>query len=154
MSLPVKLRDVAHEMQESGEFVTCYINVATGELVALSEEAIDLVDEEDTDGLKQSQLDEIRLASKVLESEDFFELPKSSEIDHASLVEDFARSLAEDDRKQRLLDAASGRAAMSRLKHLIDHLDLHDAWLDFRNAAFEEAAAAFLEGREVPYTRD
>lgn len=62
MSLPVKLRDVAQEMQISGDLLTCYINVKTGELVSLSEETMRYVDEEDTEWMHPWQLDEVVVA--------------------------------------------------------------------------------------------
>ena len=154
MPLPVKLRDVAQEMQVSGEFQSCYINLKTGELVSLSEETMLYVDEEDTDEMHQWQLDEIRMASKVLESEDYVELPKSTEVDNWSLMEAFALSRPNETHREQILEAIEGRGAFRRFKHLLDRIDLRDEWFTFRDQAFEHAAADFLELREVPHTPD
>ncbi|MCC5870871.1 MAG: hypothetical protein JJU22_00590 [Gammaproteobacteria bacterium] len=154
MSLPVKLRDVAQEMQISGDFLTCYINVKTGELVSLSEETMRYVDEEDTEWMHQWQLDEVVVARKVLESDDYIELPESGEVDNWSLMEAFALARPNAALREQILEAIDGRGAFRRFKDLVDHIDLLDQWYAFRDAAFEEAAAEFLEFHEVPYTRD
>lgn len=91
---------------------------------------------------------------KVLESDDYIELPESGEVDTWSLMEAFALARPNAALRDQILEAIDGRGAFRRFKDLVDHIDLLDQWYAFRDAAFEEAAAEFLEFHEVPSTRD
>jgi hypothetical protein len=62
--------------------------------------------------------------------------------------------VADDDQRDELLDAIRGRGAFRRFKDAIHRFGIADEWYRFREEAFEEIAADFLEVNGIKFRRD
>jgi len=86
-------------------------------------------------------------------SEDFIPLPSKFDIHEWSIMEGFARSVADGDVSDELEAALRGCGAFGRFKDTLRRRGMTDAWYRFRDVALEAIAVDFLEEHEIPYQR-
>ena len=155
MAVIVSLSDVIEQMDLMTDEATAYINRKTGELIALTDEELALVEDPDeTADAPQWQKDLLPKAREVLASEDFIPLPSKFEIHEWSIMERFARSLTDVAVSDELDAALHGRGAFRRFKDTVQRLGIADEWYRFRDAALEEIAVEFLETHGIAYNRE
>ena len=155
MAAMVSLRDVIEEMDMSSDEATAYINRKTGEVVTLTDEMVAL--SEDPDKAEQAaewQKDLLPKAREVAASEDFIPLPGKFEIHEWSIMERFARSLADAAVSEELEAAVHGRGAFRRFKDIVHRIGIADEWYRFRDSALEEIAVEFLEAQGIAFQRE
>ena len=155
MAAIVSLRDVIDEMEMMSDEATSYINRKTGELFTVTDEMFSLA--EDPDEAADAPEWEKELLPKVREvtaSEDFIPLPGKFEIHEWSIMERFARSVADDDVRDELETALHGRGAFGRFKDALHRRGIADAWYRYRDAALEEIAVEFLEAHGIEFRRE
>ena len=155
MAAIVTLRDVIEEMEMSSDEATSYINRNTGELITVTDEMFSLAEdpdeEEDAPEWEKELLPKVR---EVAASEDFIPLPSKSDIHEWSIMERFARSVADGDVRDELEAALHGRGAFGRFKEALHRRAIADAWYRYRDAALEEIAIDFLEAHGIEFRRE
>lgn len=97
--------------------------------------------------------DEIVEALKILESDEYLELPAKSEIHEWNIMRQFCNSIEDARLRRSLLDAIHGAGAFGLFRHLIDEHDITEDWYAFRQSALESIAVGWLEANKIPYTR-
>jgi hypothetical protein len=143
VTLPVKLQDVAAELDMVGPEMLGYINRKTGELVTLR------------NGDFSSSLDweeeEAELAQAVEETDDFIPLPDQFDIHEYSIMERFCYSVEDERIQNALLRAKNGRGAFRSFKDRIAEEGVRDDWFAFKERALKKIAADFLELEKIPF---
>ena len=96
MDAVVSLKDVVDAMDLPNSEWISYLNPKTGEIVTVTDEDRQLVEDEDLDeqDLPEWQRESVSKAREALESDDFLPLPGKFEIHEWSIMERFSASLA------------------------------------------------------------
>jgi hypothetical protein len=90
----------------------------------------------------------------VLASEDFLPLPSKFDINEYRIVERFCHEVADSKIRDDLLRSIRGKGAFGRFRTLAQHCGLVDEWHGFRDRAFEDIGADWLEANGFGYTRE
>ena len=153
MDAVVSLKDVVDAMDLPNSEWISYLNPKTGEIVTVTEEDRQLVEEEDLDeqDLPEWQRASVSKAREALESDDFLPLPGKFEIHEWSIMERFSASQASEARQGELLDAIHGAGAFRSFRSAIRQLGIEDDWFSFRQSAFEEIAKDWLGSHHISY---
>ncbi len=133
----VFIEDIADKLEETMEHWEQYLNTATGEFVALSDGAYIETDEE--------------LAEKIDSSCDFVRLPNQFDIREYDIMENFADTTANAQKRERLFHALNGRKPFRHFKDTLDDTGLADAYFSFRALAYLEIAKAWCDENDIPY---
>ena len=145
MSVIVSLADVVSEMVEINDRHTAFLNRRTGEVVCLTEQQRDVLDNGHAASEGEQELKGLVAAGDLLE------LPTRFENHEYSIVERFCESVRDPDRKDELLQAIRGRRAFRDFHKLVHRLDLDSAWTGFRERAFREIAIHWLKEHGIAY---
>ena len=162
MTVRVNLQDVVEQLDMLTDESTAYLNKRTGELYWLTEEELlgsagDLEDDDDEDDLVDLpdwQREATLKAKEVTESDDWLELPGKFEIHEYNLMEEFCRSIEDDELSKRLLQQIRGSGAFRRFRGAIAVVGLEEAWYQFRASALERIAVEWLEEHQIAYSRE
>lgn len=153
--MKVKLGDVVDALEMQADEMSTYLNKRTGEVVPTTSEDMSAVEEEeDLDDYPEWQQETILKAKEILESEDWIALPSKFDIDEYAIMEEFCRSVADQETSDRLLSCIRGKGAFGRFRGAVDVLDLRQEWFDFRATELERIAVEWLEVNEIEYTRE
>ena len=127
---PVSLQAVVDEMDMIGDEMTAYINKKTGELFTVSDEEARIIEEgdEDDEFIPDWQKEILPKVREVLESDDFVALPDKFEIHEYSIMEDFSRSVENEELQEELLYAIRGRGAFRCFKDMIHRRGVQEDW--------------------------
>ena len=94
----------------------------------------------------------VQEAGKVLDSEDYIELPSQFDIHEYKIMEDFCYDVEDEDFSAELLNRIRGRGAFRKFKDAIRQRGITDDWYAFRKVAFKRIAIDWLEDNDIPYT--
>jgi hypothetical protein len=153
MGVVVSLKAVVEAMDFQSDDLTNYLNRRTGEIVAMTGEDRHLAenDELDVAGLPAWQRESVLKAREVLDSGDFVPLPDKFEIHEWAIMERFAISQTARSTRTELINAIHGRGAYRMFKDTVRRLGIEEAWLAFRETAFEDIAKDWLEENDISY---
>ena len=147
---PVSLQEVAEHLLMMCDGLAVYISTKTGEIMEVSEDLEMMAgnkDEWQPDWAKEL-IPEIR---RVLESDDFIQLPDQYEIDDYSIMRDFCERWPEEALQNKLLRTIRGSGAFRRFKNLVMNRGIEQDWYQFQGSALKIVARRFLEQEGIPY---
>lgn len=133
----VYIEDMADKLEETMEYWEQYLNIVTGEFVALSDGTYIETDEE--------------LAEKIDNSSDFIRLPNHYDIHEYNFMENFADTIENAQKRERLFRALNGRRPFRHFKDTLDYTGLTDKYYSFRALAYLEIAKAWCDENGIPY---
>ena len=133
----VFLEDIADKLEETMENWEQYLNMVTGEIVALSDGAYIERDEE--------------LAEEIDNSCDYVRLPNQYDIHEYNIMEDFAEAVSDDRKREQLFRALNGRKPFRHFKDTLNDIGLDQAYYAFRSQAYVRIAREWCEGHDIPY---
>ena len=153
MNVVVSLKDVVDAMDLPNNEWTSYLNPKTGEIVTVTDEDRQLVEDEDLDEheLPDWQRESLPKVRAALESGDFLALPDKFEIHEWAIMERFSNSQARAARRDELLDAIHGAGAFRSFRSAVRRLGIEDDWFRFRQTAFEDVAKDWLEAHDISF---
>ena len=155
MPLPVSLKAVVDELEMLIDESHAYLNKLTGEIVTLGDEESRAAEEgDDIDDYPEWQQEEIKVAAKVLGSDDYLRLPDKFEIHDYEIMQRFCWSIEDDDVSHEFAASIRGSGAFRRFEEALHRHGMSDHWHRFHHAALEEIAIRWLEAEEIPYIRD
>ena len=156
MLLTVKLNDVVEAIDRAMEEQVHFLDRRTGEIILLTSEELTAAEDDDPiSDYPDWQRDSILKAREVLSNpESFSQLPDQFDIHEYQLMEEFC--LAFEDRRvgQELLRLIKGSGAFRRFKNAIHEMSVENAWCEFKRNELEKMAIAWLEEKEISYSRD
>ena len=153
MNVVVSLKNVVDAMDLPNNEWTSYLNPKTGEIVTVTDEDRQLVEDEDLDEheLPDWQRESLPKVRAALESGDFLALPDKFEIHEWAIMERFSNSQARAARRDELLDAIHGAGAFRSFRSAVRRLGIEDDWFRFRQTAFEDVAKDWLEAHDISF---
>ncbi len=155
MPIPVRLSEVASEMDVLNEGWTVYLNRRTGEMVTVTPEDEELLEDPSAlEDVPEWQVEQLPRTRQAVESEDYLPLPDKFEIHEWSIMERFARSVDNEEHRDMLDRAIHGRRAFRRFRDTASDLELLEDWYRFRDRALKEIARVWLDSHEIPFQED
>ena len=133
----VFLEDIADKLDETMDCWEQYLNTATGEVVSLSDGSYIETDEE--------------LADEIECSDDYVRLPNQHDIHEYNIMEDFAESCSDAEKRAILFRALNGRKPFRHFKDTLNYSGLDEAYYAFRFLAYIKIAREWCEENEIPY---
>lgn len=133
------IEDIVEKLEETMEHWEQYLNVATGEFVALSDGAYFETDEE--------------LAEEIESSSDYVRLPNQYDIREYNIMNDFADATTDVRKRERLFRALNGRKPFRHFKDTLNYTGLEEAYYAFRSLAFLGIAKEWCEENDIPYKK-
>jgi hypothetical protein len=128
MGVVVLLKDVVDAMVLPNNDWTSYLNPKTGEIVTVTDEDRQLVEDHDLDeqDLPEWQRESLPKIRAALESEDFVALPDKFEIHEWAIMERFSSGQVCEARRDQLLDAIHGAGAFRSFRSAIRRLGIEE----------------------------
>ena len=153
MAVTVKLTDIIEGLAFQSDDGSSHLNTMTGEVVYITEEELRAAEEEaPLEDFPAWQHDAIRIASEMLETDNYLPLPTKFDIHEYRIMERFCYSVDDDDMRDDLCNAIRGRGAFRRFKDTIHAYGIADDWYTYRDDALREIAIAWCEEHGIQYT--
>lgn len=151
MATVISLREVIEAMEAANEECASYLDPETGEIITVTEEERELVEEESLEDVPEWQREMLPKIRAALESDRFLELPDRFDIHEWSIMDEFSRAQGNERIRQELADAIHGAGAFRIFRSAIRRLGLEKSWHQFRDEAVAEIARNWLEEHKLPY---
>lgn len=146
--IKVKLVDVIEAIEFHADEMQSFINLKTGEICSITDEAIRIV-ENDTDH-PEWQKNDIEIAKNYLQNpDDYLLLPSQHDADEYQIMEDFANTLNDEKITGQLLITLQGQGAFRRFKDSVKLFGVIDEWYKFRDERYKQFAIQWCEDNEV-----
>ena len=154
MVVVVSLRDVVDEMDVMNDEFHAYLNKETGELVTITDEEINAIENDDDWGeYPEWQQEELAKAKKILDTSDYLPLPSKFDIHEYAIMERFCYSVEDPKLSDELSYQIRGSGAFRRFKDAIHRYGVEDDWYRFRDKAFQEIAIEWLESNGIAFSK-
>jgi hypothetical protein len=155
MTISCNLDDIVDALQFQSEIHKYYLDTNTGEVIMLSDEEFNAVeDDEPIENYPEWHRELITLARLVLEDKlgRFVPLPTSFDIHEYSIMERFSRKYPDIGISQELCELIQGRGAFRRFKDAIHEYGIQDEWYKYKDAALVDIAKEWCEDHGIKYT--
>ncbi len=155
MMIRCKLEDIVDALGFQSEIHSYFLDTNTGEVIMLSDEEFDAVEENvPIERFPEWHRELITLARLVLEDRlgRFVPLPTSFDIHEYSIMERFSREYADIGISQELCELIQGRGAFRRFKDAIHEYGIQDEWYKYKEAALVDIAKDWCEEHGIKYT--
>ena len=155
MAKPVKLDEIIDAIDcQSGEQQS-YFNKKRGEVVTVSNEEFDAVEENlSIEEYPDWQKEQIKIAKEILETDDYIALPDAFEIDEYRMMEQFCLSLEDEKLRDTMYYSIKGRGAFRRFKDNIHRYAVADEWYKYREEAVKEIAIEWCQDHNITFIDD
>ncbi len=151
----VKLSDIIDGIELQPDDGSSYLNKLTGEVVTITEEEYNAVEDEDErDDYPEWQLKAIETAKKVFNDETgetYIQLPTKFDIHEYSIMERFCLTINDNKISESLYYAIKGRGAFGRFKNAIHRHGVADDWYKYRDDYLKEIAKDWCEENGINY---
>ena len=152
--MSVSLRAFVDEMDVFSDEHHAYINKITGELVTLSNEEINAIEDgDDWAHYPVWQQELLQTAQRVMESNDFIELPSKHEIHEYRIIEAFCDILP-DRLQNEFFSCIRGSGAFRCFKAALYRHGIEQNWFAFRRDALKDIAKQWCKDNEIQFIDD
>ena len=149
MATTVSVKEVVDALDTTPDEMSSYVNRATGAVVTVSQEDLLLAEDDSGADMPDWQREVVAEAKRILESDDWLELPTKSDIHEWKIMDDFGASLAAESQRTAIADAIHGSGAFRNFKSTIRRLGLEAAWFAYKTAALEAIARDWLRRNDL-----
>ncbi len=155
MQFKVKLSEIVNEMDFVGE-ESGYLNKITGQIVMINDEDLRMAeDDEPSEDMPDWQQEIIKATRDFLEhQDDFLPLPNREDIHEYNIMQEFCRSMPNEQMASNFLRAIQGSGAFRRFKNCASEFGIIDEWYRYRDRAFKNIAVQWCEDKKVDYIDD
>jgi hypothetical protein len=133
----VRLADVADKLEEVTDHWEQFLNIRSGEFVALADGVY--VDKDEA------------LANEIDCSDDYVRLPNQYDINEFKIMVSFTDTLDNSDRRELLIRALRGKKPFRTFKDTLNYTGLAKDYYAHRSQALLDIAKAWLENNEISY---
>jgi hypothetical protein len=147
----ISLSEVIEAIELQTDESASYLNPDTGEIVYVTDEMRDVVEEDKTDDIPQWMRKDIPRVREALESDRCLRLPSKFDVHEWAIMDEFSRGQESDRVREELMDAIHGAGAFRMFRSTIRRLGIEKAWYQFGDQAIEEIAREWLEDNNLPY---
>jgi hypothetical protein len=133
----VRLADVADKLEEVTDHWEQFLNIRSGEFVALADGVY--VDKDEA------------LANEIDCSDDYVRLPNQYDINEFKIMVSFTDTLDNSDRRELLIRALRGKKPFRTFKDTLNYTGLAKDYYAHRSQVLLDIAKAWLENNEISY---
>jgi hypothetical protein len=156
MAIIVRLEHVVDAIDALDDEWQTYLDRETGEIVVVTEEDRQLVEDEEEPDLEDYPEWHRNAIAKAVQVESdpdrFLALPDKFEVHEWDMMRRFADVVDNESQRRELLHAIHGSGAFRMFRATINRLGLRDQWFDYRAERFRELAKAWLEDNGIAFT--
>ncbi|MGO4547777.1 UPF0158 family protein [Paenibacillus sp. 2TAB23] len=148
----VKLDDLITVIEIQMDDTLTYINTQTGEVITLSRDEMSAAEEEEPlENYPDWQRENIEQAIKVIEDEYevYLEFTLRNEFHEYEIVEEFIKTLAIAEVREKWFGAIQGRGAFRRFKEVIIEHDVDKQWYEFKEKKVKELVVEWCKEKEL-----
>jgi hypothetical protein len=136
-----------------------FLDPETGEVLVMTEEDRDLLDEEEVDDagafeIPGWQKEAVKRLKALLDSGRALSLPDRFDFHEWEVMKRFALSIEDIDEGTELSNAIHGSGAFRVFKATIVRLGHREKWFEYRDEALRELAKEWLEDNGIEYTEE
>jgi hypothetical protein len=156
MGFPVKLKEIIKAVEFQSDEIGAYLNKETGEIVTISEEEFDAVEDQDPlENYPEWEQDNIKIAREILDNEEnFLNLPTKHDIHEYQIMEGFCLSVKDREVSEELYGAIKGKRAFGRFKEIIERLGMADEWYKYRDEAIKRIAIDWCKSNHIEFEEE
>ena len=156
MGFPVKLKEIIEAVEFQSDEIGAYLNKETGEIVTISEEEFDAVEDQDPlENYPEWEQDNIKIAREILDNEEnFLNLPTKHDIHEYQIMEGFCLSVKDREVSEELYGAIKGKRAFGRFKEIIERLGMADEWYKYRDEAIKGIAIDWCKSNHIEFEEE
>jgi hypothetical protein len=148
--IKVKLTDLIDAIEFHSDMGESFINLKTGEICFISEEAINYVEDDEARSYPEWMEEGIKIAKHYQENPDgYLSLPTQYEVDEYRMMEDFAENLEDEKMAGQLLITLKGQGAFRRFKDSVILLGIEKDWYKFRDERYKQFAIEWSKENEI-----
>ena len=144
MGTTVSIREVVDAFETASDETSSYVNRATGQVITVTHEDLRLAEEDPVPHMPAWQLEAVAEARRILDSDDWLELPDKFDINEWEIMDQFGRSLSAESERSAVADAIHGSGAFRNFKATIRRLGIEAAWFAYKTLALETIAQDWL----------
>lgn len=149
---PVSIQKLIEALEFQNDELSGFVNPETGEVVLLSDEALDAAESQsESDGIDD---EEMEAAQAVLATPGMLPLPDRFEVDEYDMMVRFADAREEAEERDLLRHALRGSGAFRRFKDLCHSLGVAQSWYAFRDAEYEAFATRWCDEHGLAWMRE
>jgi hypothetical protein len=151
----LKLANIIDAIEFHSDEHHAFIDVKNHTVCILSESALSYAENND-EGYPDWQHEEIQEAKAFLEDETnhYIALPTQHDADEYSMMENFAFTLNDENKKEKLLIALQGKGAFRRFKDTAIFLDIENDWYHFRDKRYKKFTLDWCESNGINIEKD
>ena|SRR5579883_3482203 len=153
MAALASLNEIVDALEIQFHEASSYLDRTTGHVSTVSREALAWAEDSNrsAESFPQWQQEELQLAARIVDSNDFIPLPTEFDINSWGIMQEFAASQDDSDLRDHLLNSIRGRGAFRRFKDMLYERNLWDAWNSFHREALRRIAVEWCEEHHVQY---
>jgi hypothetical protein len=136
--------------------IGAYLNRETGEIVTISEEEFDAVEDQDPlENYPEWEQDNIKIAREILDNEEnFLNLPTKHDIHEYQIMERFCLSVKDREVSEELYGAIKGKRAFGRFKEILQRFRMADEWYKYREEAIKRIAIDWCKSNHIEFEEE
>ena len=159
MNPPAKLSDLILALEMPSEEFRTYFDRKTGAVVSVEETMLSSLEdgeEEDLDDLAEWRKEEYEVAKEIVADDGsrFLSPPDKFEFHEYQVMEDFIRSIDDNEAANQLWRAIKGRGAFRYFKDTLHKLGIQQSWYDYLEDAQREFVIGWAKENNVPFEDD
>jgi hypothetical protein len=138
---PVKLEDLVSEIELQIDDTFTFINTKTGKVITLTREEIGAAeDEKPIEYFPEWQRENIEKAISIIEDEDgaYVDFTLRNDYNEYEKMQDFIRTLEDDDIREEMYEVIQGRGAFRRFKDGIMEHGVDKHWYNYKESKIKE----------------
>ena len=153
MGFPVKLKEIIEAVEFQSDEIGAYLNRETGEIVTISEEEFDAVEDQDPlENYPEWEQDNIKIAREILDNEEnLLNLPTKHDIHEYQIMERFCLSVKDREVSEELYGAIKGKKAFGRFKEILQRFRMADEWYKYREEAIKRIAIDWCKSNHIKF---
>jgi hypothetical protein len=148
---PVKLSEVAGNIDAQSDEMAFYIHRSTGEILLVENDVLAAIHKGRTPYAMIGSEEMIEDARRVAASKDFIALPHQRDFDGYGVMAALCRTVEDDRLRAHLETAISGKGAFRRFKDTVHRYSIEQRWYAFHNEALGGFAREFLDENGIAY---
>ena len=156
MGFPVKLKEIIEAVEFQSDEIRAYLKRETGEIVTISEEEFDAVEDQDPLGnYPEWEQDNIKIAREILDNEEnFLNLPTKHDIHEYQLMERFCLSVKDREVSEELYRAIKGKRAFRSFKEILERFGMADEWYKYRDEAIKQITIDWCKSNHIQFEEE
>jgi len=152
----VKLDEIVDSIDIQHEESSFYLNKKTGKVVIISNEETSAAEninegEENIEDYPDWQQEIIKIAVDIMNTDDYIELPTKYDIHEYNIMKEFCLSVEDENIKDSLLDAISGKGAFRMFKGKAYEYNILEKWYEYKNEALKQIVIDWFNENKIEF---